>query len=108
MPSVPAARIINGGLYGVMIGFGLAGCDRNRLHAEGLSLRAFSEATSACCSARFVAEISSHNETSLFSAPMKRPAGDSLGCCLAFGSLGMVLAMRSNKEFLAHHPLRPF
>jgi len=90
--------IINGGEYGMIIGFGLGGLligiDEM---LKGFSLRAFSSVTFGLLLGTFIAWLieASH----LFDA-----ASDStrwiirLALFLAFGYIGIILAMRSNKE----------
>jgi len=91
-------EIINGGLYGLMIGFGLGGL----LIAiddmvKGLSLRAFSAATFGLLLGTIIAWLI--DRTDLFILPDEKTRWlVRLGLFLAFGYLGMVLAMRSNKE----------
>ena len=92
-------EIINGGLYGLMIGFGLGGVviaiDQM---LKGFSLRAFSAATFGLLLGTLVAELIDHNELFIFGADEKTRWLIRLGLFLAFGYLGMILAMRSNKE----------
>ena len=92
-------EIINGGVYGIMIGFGLAGLLIGIDHAlKGFSLRAFSAATFGLLLGTLVAEMIDHNELFIFGADEKTRWVIRLVLFLAFGYLGMVLAMRSNKE----------
>jgi uncharacterized protein YacL len=91
--------IINGGLYGFLMGFGLGGV----LIAvdemlKGFSLRAFSAATFGLFLGTLIAEMIDHNELFIFGADVKTRWLIRLCLFLSFGYLGMVLAMRSNKE----------
>src|SRR5437764_6037726 len=91
-------ELIGGGVFGVLIGFGLGGL----LVAidemlKGFSLRAFSAATFGLVLGTMVAWLI--DRTGLFVyADEKTRWVIRLGLFLAFGYLGMVLAMRSNKE----------
>ncbi len=92
-------ELINSGIYGVLIGFGLSGV----LIAldemlKGFSLRAFSAATFGLLLGTLIAEMIDHNELFIFGADEKTRWLIRLGVFLSFGYLGMVLAMRSNKE----------
>jgi uncharacterized protein YacL len=91
-------ELIHGGIYGLMIGFGLGGV----LIAldemlKGFSLRAFSSVTFGLLLGTFIAWLLDASQ--LFNA-----ADDNtrwvirLGLFLAFGYIGIILAMRSNKE----------
>src|SRR2546425_2652835 len=91
-------ELIDGGIYGVLIGFGLGGLlvgiDQM---LKGFSLRAFSAATFGLVLGTMVAWLI--DRTGLFVyADEKTRWVIRLGLFLAFGYLGMVLAMRSNKE----------
>src|SRR5512137_2793800 len=91
-------ELINGGVYGVVIGFGLGGVLIAIDHMlKGFSLRAFSAATCGLalgCIAGWLID-----RTSLFIYAEKETVWViRLGLFLSFGYLGMVLAMRSNKE----------
>src|SRR5258707_9742103 len=91
--------IINGGIYGLLMGFGLGGV----LIAidemlKGFSLRAFSAATFGLLLGTLIAEMIDHNELFIFGADEKTRWLIRLCLFLSFGYLGMVLAMRSNKE----------
>src|SRR5947207_9363695 len=91
-------ELIEGGLYGVLIGFGLGGLlvgiDQM---LKGFSLRAFSAATFGLVLGTIVAWLI--DRTGLFVyADEKTRWVIRLGLFLAFGYLGMILAMRSNKE----------
>jgi len=92
-------EIINGGIYGLMMGFGLGGV----LIAidemlKGFSLRAFSAATFGLLLGTLIAELIDHNELFMFNADKETRWIIRLGLFLAFGYLGMIMAMRSNKE----------
>src|SRR5205807_10621202 len=72
--AVSASRpdIINGGIYGIMIGFGLAGLLIGIDHMlKGFSLRAFSAATFGLLLGTLVAEMIDHNELFIFGADEK-------------------------------------
>src|SRR5215510_2163906 len=84
-------ELINGGIYGLLIGFGLGGV----LIAldemiKGFSLRAFSAATFGLMLGTLVAWMIDKTRWVL-----------RLSLFLGFGYLGMILAMRSNKEDFA-------
>jgi uncharacterized protein YacL len=89
---------INNGLQGLIIGFGLGGlCVAIDEMLKGFSLRAFSAATFGLFLGSLVAWLMDHS--SLFADaddPQRRVIR--LGLFLSFSYLGMVLAMRSNKE----------
>ena len=94
-------EIIDGGIYGLMIGFGLAGV----LIAvdemlKGFSLRAFSAATFGLLLGAAVAWLIDRTELFIFAEEKTRWVLR-LGMFLGFGYLGMILAMRSNKEDFA-------
>jgi uncharacterized protein YacL len=94
-------EIIDGGIYGLMIGFGLAGV----LIAldemlKGFSLRAFSAATFGLMLGAMVAWLIDRTELFVF-ADEKTRWVLRLSMFLGFGYLGMILAMRSNKEDFA-------
>lgn len=94
-------EIINGGFYGVAIGFGLGGL----LIAldemlKGFSLRAFSAATFGLALGTLVAAMVDRTDLFIF-ADEKTRWLLRLGMFLGFGYLGMILAMRSNKEDFA-------
>ncbi len=91
-------EIIDGGVYGVLIGFGLGGL----LIAiddmlKGFSLRAFSAATFGLLLGTIIAWLIDRTDLFIFADDKTRWLVR-LGLFLAFGYLGMVLAMRSNKE----------
>src|SRR3984957_12403961 len=89
---------IEKGWLGLVIGFGLGGlCVAIDEMLKGFSLRAFSAATFGLFLGSIVAWLIDHS--ALFSDaddPQRRVIR--LGLFLSFSYLGMVLAMRSNKE----------
>ena len=91
--------IIQGGVYGVMIGFGLGwlmiAID---IMLKGFSLRAFSAATFGLLLGTAVAAILDRNDLFVYGADERTRWVVRLGLFLSFGYLGMILAMRSNKE----------
>ncbi len=91
-------EIIEGAFYGSVIGFGLGGV----LIAidemlKGFSLRAFSAATFGLGLGFLIALLIDHSELFAF-APENTRWLIRLGLFLSFGYIGMILAMRSNKE----------
>ena len=91
-------ELINGGVYGVLIGFGLGGLLIAVDHmVKGLSLRAFSAATFGLLLGTLIAWLIDRTQLFVFADEQTRWL-IRLGLFLAFGYLGMVLAMRSNKE----------
>src|SRR5688500_20297185 len=91
--------LIEKGSYGVVIGFGLGGL----LIAidemlKGFSLRAFSAATFGLMLGSLIAWMIDHS--GLFVYVDEQPTRWLIRLCLfvGFGYIGMVLAMRSNKE----------
>lgn len=91
-------ELIEGRFYGVAIGFGLGGL----LIAidemlKGFSLRAFSAATFGLALGFVIAVIIDHSGLFVF-ADEKTQWLIRLGLFLSFGYIGMILAMRSNKE----------
>ncbi len=91
-------ELIEGQFYGIIIGFGLGGL----LIAvdemlKGFSLRAFSAATFGLALGFLIAWMIDHSELFSF-APDKTRWLIRLALFLSFGYIGMVLAMRSNKE----------
>jgi len=91
-------EVINGGIYGLGTGFGLGailiGID---YLLKGFSLRAFSSATFGLILGTIVAWLI--DRTGLFAYTEEKTRWlISLGMFLAFGYIGMILAMRSNKE----------
>jgi uncharacterized protein YacL len=95
--------LINGsGVYGAIIGYGLAALLIGVDHAlKGFSLRAFSAATFGLLLGTLVAFLIDYNEVLVFDADRKTRWLVRLGLFLAFGYIGMILAMRSNKEDFA-------
>jgi uncharacterized protein YacL len=92
-------EIIHGGLFGLLTGFGLGGLLIGIDHMlKGFSLRAFSAATFGLFLGTVAAELIDRNELFIFGADKETRWIIRLGLFLAFGYLGMVLAMRSNKE----------
>lgn len=94
-------EIIEGGFIGVAIGFGLGGL----LIAvdemlKGFSLRAFSAATFGLALGTIVAAMVNNTELFIF-ADEKTRWLLRLAMFLGFGYVGMILAMRSNKEDFA-------
>lgn len=94
-------EIIEGGFYGVAIGFGLGGL----LIAldemlKGFSLRAFSAATFGLALGTLVAAMVDNSHLFIFADEKSRWLLR-LGMFLGFGYLGMILAIRSNKEDFA-------
>jgi uncharacterized protein YacL len=91
-------ELINGGLYGLAIGFGLAGL----LIAidemlKGFSLRAFTATTFGLFLGSMIAWMIDHSELFTFTDGRTRWLVR-LGLFLCFGYIGIILAMRSNKE----------
>lgn len=91
--------ILHGGLYGILIGFGLGAV----LVAideviKGFSLRAFSAASFGLLLGTLVATLIDRHELFLYGADDKTRWMIRLGLFLSFGYLGMVLAVRGNKE----------
>jgi uncharacterized protein YacL len=94
-------ELINGGIYGLLIGFGLGGV----LIAldemiKGFSLRAFSAATFGLMLGTLVAWMIDNTGLFIFADDKTRWVLR-LSLFLSFGYLGMILAMRSNKEDFA-------
>src|SRR5437867_6770429 len=91
-------EIIHGGLYGLGIGLGLGslliGLDQM---LKGFSLRAFSAATFGLLLGTIVAWLMDRTQLFIY-ADEKTRWLIRLGLFLGFGYLGMILAMRSNKE----------
>lgn len=91
-------ELIEGGSYGLLIGFGLGGVIVGIDHMlKGFSLRAFSAATFGLVLGTAVAWLIDRTDLFIY-ADEKTRWLIRLGLFLAFGYLGMVLAMRSNKE----------
>jgi len=94
-------EIIQGGVYGVGIGFGLGGL----LIAidemlKGFSLRAFSAATFGLALGTFVAGMIDSTDLFIFADDKTRWLLR-LAMFLSFGYIGVILAIRSNKEDFA-------
>lgn len=91
-------ELINGGLLGLVIGFGLGGLliavDEMM---KGFSLRAFSALTFGLMLGQIVAWLVDHSGLFVWADPQSQWM-IRLGLFLSFGYLGMVLAMRSNKD----------
>jgi uncharacterized protein YacL len=91
-------ELIDGGRYGVAIGFGLGGLlialDQM---LKGFSLRAFSAATFGLLLGTLVAWLIERTQLFIY-ADEKTRWLIRLGLFLGFGYLGMILALRSNKE----------
>jgi len=91
--------MIPGGNWGLLYGFGLGGVLIGIDHTiKGFSLRAFSTATFGLLLGGLVAALIDRNELFIFGADEKTRWLIRLGLFLSFGYVGMVLAMRSNKE----------
>src|ERR1043165_8233275 len=91
-------EIIDGGVYGVMIGLGLAGVLVAIDHMiKAFSLRAFSSATFRLFLGMVMAWLVDRTELFIYADERTRWV-IRLGLFLSFGYLGMILAMRSNKE----------
>jgi len=90
------------GIYGAMFGYGMGGLLIAIDHAlKGFSLRAFSAATFGLLLGTLVAFLVDYNEVLIFDADKKTRWVVRLGLFLSFGYIGMILAMRSNKEDFA-------
>ena len=91
-------ELIGGGIIGTLVGFGLGGL----LIAidemlKGFSLRAFSSMTFGLMLGQLVAWLVDRSDLFMWAEP-KTQWVIRLGLFLSFGYLGMVLAMRSNKD----------
>lgn len=94
-------EIIHGGIFGVVIGFGLGGVlIALDLSLKGFSLRAFSSASFGLLLGSMVAWLVDRTELFVY-ADEKTRWLVRLGLFLGFGYLGMILAVRSNKEDFA-------
>ena len=94
-------EIIDGGIYGIAIGFGLAGLLIGLDEMlKGFSLRAFSAATFGLLLGAVVAWVIDHTDLFIFAEEKTRWLLR-LGLFLGFGYVGMILALRSNKEDFA-------
>lgn len=94
-------ELIQGGAYGVIIGFGLGGLlvGLDQM-LKGFSLRAFSAATFGLLLGTIVAGLLDLTQLFVFAEEKTRWL-IRLSFFLAFGYIGMILAMRSNKEDFA-------
>jgi uncharacterized protein YacL len=91
-------EIIHGGIYGVVVGFGLGGLLIGIDHmVKGFSLRAFSAATFGLLLGTIIAWLIDRTQLFIYADDNSRWLVR-LGLFLAFGYLGMIMAMRSNKE----------
>ena len=89
----------NGGFIGTLTGFGLGAALIGVDHLlKGFSLRAFSAATFGLFLGALVASVIDRNQLFVFGADEQTRWVLRLGLFLSFGYLGMILAMRSNKE----------
>ncbi|MFM1767851.1 MAG: hypothetical protein RJA22_380 [Verrucomicrobiota bacterium] len=94
--------LVHGGLYGVLIGFGLGGLLIAIDEAiKGFSLRTFSAASFGLLLGSLVAGLIDRQDLFLYGADEKTRWIIRLALFLAFGYLGMVLAVRGNKEDFA-------
>jgi uncharacterized protein YacL len=95
------SEVINGGIYGLFIGVGLGGTLIGLDHMlKGFSLRAFSAATFGLFLGTLMAWAIDHSGLFIWVEESDERIRwmVRLGLFLAFGYLGMILAMRSNKE----------
>src|SRR3954451_10168068 len=91
-------KLIEGGTYGFMIGFGLGGVIVGIDHMlKGFSLRAFSAATFGLVLGTIIAWLIDVSGLFVFADENQRWM-ICLALFLAFGYIGMILAVRSNKE----------
>ncbi len=94
-------ELIEGGAYGLTIGFGLGSLLVALDHIlKGFSLRAFSAATFGLLLGTLVASLLDQTQLFVF-ADEKTRWLIRLGLFLGFGYLGMILSLRSNKEDFA-------
>jgi uncharacterized protein YacL len=92
-------EMIGGAGWGVLTGFGLGGLLIGVDYMlKGFSLRAFSSATFGLLLGTLVAFLIDRNQVFTFGADADTRWLVRLGLFLSFGYLGMVLAMRSNKQ----------
>jgi uncharacterized protein YacL len=92
-------ELIQGGVYGVLIGLGLGAVVIGIDHMlKGFSLRAFSAATFGLMLGTLVAWLVDGSGLFVYVQDEKTTWLIRLGLFLSFGYLGMVLAMRGNKE----------
>ena len=91
--------MVQGAPYGILIGFGLGGLmiaiDEM---LKGFSLRAFSAATFGLILGTLIAWMLDHSQIFIFVDDERVRWLVRLGMFLAFSYIGMILAMRSNKE----------
>ncbi len=91
-------ELLNGGLWGTLAGFGLGGLliaiDEM---VKGLSLRAFSAATFGLLLGSFIAWLIDRSQLFIY-VDERTQWIVRLALFISFGYIGMVLAMRSNKE----------
>jgi uncharacterized protein YacL len=91
-------EIIEGGKYGLLAGFGLGGVLVGIDHmVKGFSLRAFTAATFGLFLGTVIAWLLDRTQLFIYADERSRWLVR-LGLFLAFGYLGMIMAMRSNKE----------
>ncbi len=92
-------EVIHGGIYGLLGGIGMGALLIGVDHLlKGFSLRAFSAATFGLMLGTLVAYLIDLNQVIIFGADEATRWVIRLMLFLAFGYVGMVLAMRSNKE----------
>jgi uncharacterized protein YacL len=91
--------VFHGWVYGLMIGFGMGGMLIAIDHfLKGFSLRAFSAATFGLLLGTVSAYLIDINQVFVFGADNETRWVIRLALFLSFGYIGMILAMRSNKE----------
>ena len=92
-------ELTNGGVWGTMIGFGFGGLliavDEM---VKGISLRSFSAATFGLFLGSITALLVDHSQLFIFVSDDRTLWLIRLGLYLSFSYIGMVLAMRGNKE----------